>query len=464
VRRLRFAICALVAALASAGAARAQNGPITGITFSSTGRPAGGVNVAICGTLATTAASVTNNVATLTFASNPITQGFVTGQALTVFGFTGGDTYFNGAFIISSTSPTTISYNLVNANGSAGSNGTVYQTGNRTQACAPLAALTTDNTGNFSSSNPFVSDGLGNYTAWAVPGYYRVQAYSSNFGLSVYATGVACVPGAAAGCVGTFGGTVTAGQVVYASAPNILASSPNFLWSQAGQTFSLFSTTPATAIANQNSPILQWQGNYWNGSASAVETCTVQGTLNAGTNPQGNIILNCTGSSGGSGVTLPPNVLINNSAGGAAGSTTYMGGLSGSFTIQAAPNAGAPTPAAWWTLSPVSGQFLQGGTGSPNTLTWVTTGVQCGTMAANAACSNTLTTAEHFIGGIAILSGGTSTFTGILPAFTSASTFFCTGNDITTPANTPTVIPASANTVTVTGTGTDHIQFVCVGG
>jgi hypothetical protein len=462
-RWLSLAICALVAAFASAGAARAQNGPITGITFSSTGRPAGGVNVAICSTLTTTAASVTSNVATLTFASNPITQGFVTGQALTVFGFTGGDTYFNGAFIISSTSATTISYNLVNANGSAGSNGTVYQTGNRTQACAPLAALTTDNTGNFSSSNPFVSDGLGNYTAWAVPGYYRVQAYSSNFGLSVYATGVACVPGASVGCVGTFAGSVATGQVVYGGGSQVLASSPNFLWSQAGQTLSLFSTTAATAIANQNSPILTLQGNYWNGSASAVETCTVQGTLNAGTNSQGNIVLNCTGSSGGAGVLLPPNVTMS-ATGGNSSILTFTGSASSTVALQAAPNAGTAGPSALPTAAPVTGQFLEGFPGAPNLWQWATTGVQCGTMAANAACSNTLTAAEHFIGGIAILSGGTSTFTGILPAFTSATTFFCTGNDITTPANTATVIPASANTVTVTGTGTDHIQFVCVGG
>src|SRR5712691_5272905 len=137
----------------------------------------GGANVAVCTTLATTAASVSANLAVLTMASNPVTAGFAASTQLTVAGFTGGDTYFNGTFTILSVSPTTIVYSLVHANASASSNGTAFQTGNATTSCAPLATIFTDITGLTSSANPFTADGLGNYGFWSSPGLYSVQIY-----------------------------------------------------------------------------------------------------------------------------------------------------------------------------------------------------------------------------------------------------------------------------------------------
>lgn len=462
-RTSRLAIWALLAALTACSAAFAQNGPITGITFSSTGRPAGNVNVAVCSTLTTTAAAVANNVATLTFASNPITQGFVIGQALTVFGFTGGDTYLNGAFIISSVSASTVSYNLIHANGSAGSNGTVYQTGNTTQACAPLASLTTDNTGNFAAPNPFQSDGLGNYTAWSTPGFYRVQAYASNFGLSIYATGIACVPGAAAGCTGTFGGSIAVNQVAFGTGTNTIGGSTSLLWTPSGGSgaFALTNTTAATSLANQNSPTITITGNAWNGAVSVVDSWTFQDVTTTGASQ---LFITHTGTGvSAAGIFLPNVVTIFNS-GGSTGILNFTGGASGSAGLTAAQNAGSPNLLALPTNNPVTGQLLQGVSGAPNQAQWATPGVQCGTMATNAACSNTLTTGEHFAAGIAILTGGTSTFTGISPAFTSATSYFCVGNDITTSTNAVTVIPATSSSVTVTGTGVDHVQFICIGG
>lgn len=187
-RILRATIWVILAALTSSGAAFAQKGAISGITFSSSGRPAAGVNVAICETLATISASVTSNVATLTFASNPQTAGFVANYTLTVYGFSGADTYFNGSYAIASTSATTISFALVHANAAAGTNGSVYQTGSSTQACAPLSTLYTDYTGATTTTNPFTSDGLGNYTAWTTSGYYEVQLYGPSVTTTVYFT------------------------------------------------------------------------------------------------------------------------------------------------------------------------------------------------------------------------------------------------------------------------------------
>lgn len=209
-RSLPLAICALLAALSLSSAAQAQNGNISGVTFSSNGRPAAGVNVAVCNTFTTTAAAVASNIATLTFSSNPITAGFVSGATLTVSGFTGGDTYFNGTFTIASTSATTISYALVHANASAGTNGSVYQTGSTTQACAALASAFTDNTGNFSAPNPTVSDGLGNYTLWVAPGYYIVQNYGPTVRTSTYLTGVGCVPSTLINACNAYSGPITA--------------------------------------------------------------------------------------------------------------------------------------------------------------------------------------------------------------------------------------------------------------
>ena len=61
--------------------------------FSAFGRPIGGAMVSVCTTgLATTSASVTNNVATFVMSTNPQTAGFVAGMSLTVFGFTSTDT------------------------------------------------------------------------------------------------------------------------------------------------------------------------------------------------------------------------------------------------------------------------------------------------------------------------------------------------------------------------------------
>src|SRR5207253_5309820 len=112
------------------------------------------VNVDVCGVVTTTAASVTNNVATLTV---PSTTGFTAGMTLNVSAFSGSDTYFNVSATISALTSTTLSYPLIHANASATSNGTAYQTGNSTTPCAPLSTLYTDSTAVTTSPNPFTS-------------------------------------------------------------------------------------------------------------------------------------------------------------------------------------------------------------------------------------------------------------------------------------------------------------------
>lgn len=186
--------------LFSARAASAQSGTLGSASspvVNAFGRPMGGVNVSICQPLATTAAQVISNTAVLTTAGNPITAGFAAGMTLQVSGFTGNDTYFNGGtfsngagitggYTIVSVSSTTITYSLTHGNATASSNGTVLQQGNATTACAGLSAIYSDPGMTQPIAQPIVTDGEGNWNAFAQSGQlYYVQFYGSGVTTSV---------------------------------------------------------------------------------------------------------------------------------------------------------------------------------------------------------------------------------------------------------------------------------------
>src|SRR5262249_18385303 len=77
------------------------------------------------GAVSVSAASVANNIATLTMSSNPITKGFIVGMPIAVSGFSGGDTYFNGTFTVLNVTSTQVLYALGHANAGATSQGSV---------------------------------------------------------------------------------------------------------------------------------------------------------------------------------------------------------------------------------------------------------------------------------------------------------------------------------------------------
>ena len=187
MRKLALLVALLVPAISAA-----QNIPYSDIVLSASGRPIAGAGVSICTSpgLQTTAASVGSNVATLTFASNPITAGFVAGMTLQVSGFAGADTYFNGGtlsngaitggFAILSVTSTTLTYSLSHANASATSSGFAFQQGSVFVSCAPLASITSDQLGLQPITQPgLVSDTLGNYSFYAPASPYTVQLYGS---------------------------------------------------------------------------------------------------------------------------------------------------------------------------------------------------------------------------------------------------------------------------------------------
>lgn len=84
--------------------------------------------------------------------------------------------------------------------------------------------------------------------------------------------------------------------------------------SPAATTFA--NTTVATSTASQSSPIVALAGQYWNGSASASDTWTIQDSVANGTNAIPTLVFGHTGSTGAPRLSLPGSsvLLLGNSA------------------------------------------------------------------------------------------------------------------------------------------------------
>lgn len=408
----RFVLVA-AAILGLACGARAQDGPIQGTTTNVQGQARPGTNVAICQNLATTGASVTNNVATYTFGSNPQTLGFVIGATLTAFGFTGGDTFFNGTFTISATSATTISVNLVHANAAAGTNGNVYQTGSTSQACAAIATTFTDQTGATTMPNPFTSDGLGNYLTFVAPGYYRVQLYGPGVTTLLYPTAVACVPNNAVNC-------------------GALLGTPN-TWT-ALQTFNAGITS-----AGSNT----FGGGVFSGTWTGAPTLSGLWTFNGGVTVPvtanlvaSNIVPTAPGA-GIIGLSTNPYVAIN--IGSAAN-------LLSSITSLASANRPVALPDAGGTVSFAVIEYCGATTG------------------ATQACAKTVQTLPIIVWGDVLLNGAVSQSITTLP-FTDAL-YSCWGSDLTTATGIVSFNTYASASVTIQesgGTNADHLRWGCSG-
>ena len=139
--------------------------------------------------------------------------------------------------------------------------------------------------------------------------------------------------------------------------------------------------------------------------------------------------------------------------------------LSWSSTVT---GTGAPVLGTSPTLAtPVIASLVHTGTiTTPSTSGGMPIVIACGTTSgATANCSNTAVGSTSIIYfGKATLSSNASIIT-ISPGYTSSSTYFCTGNDVTTRANAVQVVPTSATTFTITDTTgvSDGIQWICAG-
>lgn len=194
----------------------------------------------------------------------------------------------------------------------------------------------------------------------------------------------------------------------------------------------------ATSSTNYPAPGIKWQSSEWNGSSRQASTWAFLPTFAR------------------SGVPTFENFNLTNS-----GSVT--GNLN--FILQYPIRLGLQNASRFNTFfvanptAPSAGVTVTG----PAATGTLSTGTICGIVDANGTCSNTIGKGIRSIAGIASLSGGTSTITGISPAFTSASSYYCVTNDITTIANPSKGVPTTASAVAFTGTGIDQIQFICVG-
>ena len=353
----------------------------------------GGVNVSVCQPLATTAASVTSNLATFTMSSNPQTAGFVVGMQIQVAGFTGGDTYFNagtfanntitGGLIILSTTSTQIIATLSHANGSASSNGTILQLGNSTTSCGGLSAIYSDPALSVPLSNPVVSDGYGNFGFWANAGLYFTQYYGATVQTTLKEVSLSCVPTSGGSCSGVFSGSIANTQVAYGTATNTLGGDSGFTYNVSAHSLftsggystngnvSLTNPTAATSLNNYSAPTFTFNSNFWNGSASALDSWIFTQTFNptGGANPASILTLSNTSSS----ITrfgITAGIL---SLSGPAGTAFCMyGAVSGEVCMSPANSGGGANTIQLWTANPSGNQCAVGAAGNPIGMLWET--------------------------------------------------------------------------------------------
>jgi hypothetical protein len=165
------------------------------------GQPLVGVSASVCQGLATTAASLTANVVTLTMTSNPLTAGFTPGSQIAVYNFTGADSLFNSTlsngtlttYTVLTVTSTQLTYALIHNPATATSNGFVVQQG--TSSCLPLATTYTDATGsNTIVTQSYKTDGRGNFGFFGAPGPFIIQYSGSSALTSLFEVNLACVP------------------------------------------------------------------------------------------------------------------------------------------------------------------------------------------------------------------------------------------------------------------------------
>lgn len=154
---------------------------------------------------------------------------------------------------------------------------------------------------------------------------------------------------------------------------------------------------------------------------------------------------------------------------GSTSSSFAIAGASQTCTSSGAYQLGADTPANYWRVNftaftsasgSVTYQFI-----SSNPASGLANVFSCGaTTGGTPTCGNVgVGFNAHVVFGKDTLSSGTAVISGVSPVFTSTSTYYCVGNDTTTTTNGIKVIPTSTSSFTFTGTGSDVIQYICVG-
>jgi hypothetical protein len=176
---------------------------------------------------------------------------------------------------------------------------------------------------------------------------------------------------------GTPGGANTDVQFnnngVFGGDGNFTYNSPAGLVTIAASTtggLSVVNLTAATAILNQNSPILALEGQVWNGSSSVLDGWLFQDIITAG--PASSLVISHTGSGAVTAQISIPGMLALGSVGGASGNLNFIGSSSGSAGLTVATAAGTPNLLALPTTTPTTGQIISAVAGNPSAMVWTT--------------------------------------------------------------------------------------------
>jgi hypothetical protein len=280
---------------------------------------------------------------------------------------------------------------------------------------------------------------------------------------------IPCVPGAS-NCAGTVAGTITSNQVAFGCGVNTICGSNSILWTASGNsgTFLLANTTPATNLANQNSPLLIVQGSEWNGASAVNDTWTIQNILGAGSNTTSTLVFSHAGAPINGVTTLFPGAVNTGIASGVSGSFGMFGAASGFAGWTVSGVAGSPHLISMPTADPAqSGYLLAGFVGNPTGTLWIPPSVfmYCGaTSGATQNCTQTVQSAPLTVHGDVTLNTATTQSIGNLP-FTAA-TYSCSGSDLTTVTGIVNFNTYANGSVVISesgGTNTDHLRYICVG-
>lgn len=338
--------------------------------------------------------------------------------------------------------------------------------------CTPTVTIYSDRdlASGHAITNPTTSDGAGNYIFYIAPGLYTVQVSSSITSTLSQSVMVPVAPDSTgkipssvlpssyatiqdegtpltqrdtinftgAGITCTDSGGVTAcdvpggggGGITGSGAAPFLAlfNGPSSITSSAFfKDDGTFASICYPAGGCATGPYLQI------GTSSAVGSIVMQGQ---------SVSIKGFGTLGSGNINLRPgsgSIVTISGIAGIDATTRYFGGTSGSVDILVDPVADP-------------------GAGTKYNLTHLMQNCQGGT-----TCTPIPNSDAHMFKGNVSLSGGTATITSISPAFKSTTSPICWVMDKTTPANTTTsyITIASTTSITITGTGTDAVNYGC---
>jgi hypothetical protein len=232
-------------------------------------------------------------------------------------------------------------------------------------------------------------------------------------------------------------------------------NSGEWLWDTNGNAQSL-STTAATSTTSQSSPILTLGGTFWNGTASASDTWTVQDSIPTGSNPSIALLFNHTGSSGTPIIKFDNNGSLNGEVGlqlcGTNSCNAFYEKDNGGTTRFSVSGSGVLNTYSVTSNTSVtaSSNFYSGAVGSHFNTTGTTTGCASGFK-----CSD--------IAGVIALSSATSASYTFSTAYASAPV--CVASPTSNPGTTTWWVTTTTTAVTInlSVASTLNFNYHCVG-